>query len=235
MTLGILFLHGFTGSTAEVQPLAEYLSSQRPDWIYSIPTLSGHGNELSLKGVNASHWLSDVEVAYRLLAKKVDKVIVIGFSMGGVLALYLTLRYRVDRLVLLSPSIKYLDIKKLYLALIELVNNRKNMTPQQKAQLKKSIYQLQNMKLPTVMNFREVVKLVTPYVTMIERPVFIVQGEKDGLVPSATAHFLYEKVASVEKKIYFSPNGYHQICFSDDHLQWFKQAFDFILAAEKEN
>ncbi|MBQ0140680.1 MAG: alpha/beta fold hydrolase [Kurthia sp.] len=235
MTLGILFLHGFTGNTEEIQPLVDYLSAHRTDWIYSVPTLSGHGSELNLKGINASHWLSDVEIAYRLLAKKVDKIIVIGFSMGGVLALYLTLRYKVNRLVLLSPSLKYLDVKQLYLALIELINNRKNITTQQKVILKKNMYQAQNMKIPTVLSFREVVNVVTPYVTMIERPVMIVQGKKDGLVPSATADFIYEKVASAEKKIYFSPNGYHQICFSEDRLHWFKEVLAFILASEKEN
>lgn len=234
MTIGILFLHGFTGSVRELQPFIYNLSQRRSDWHFAVPTLSGHGVKLNLKGINASHWLSDVENAYRLLAKKVDKIVVVGFSMGGVLALYLALRYKVDRLVLLSPSLKYIDVKQLYIAFIELLNNRKKLTQQQITLLKQNIYQVQNMKIPTVLSFREVVNIVTPYITMIEQPVMIVQGMKDGLVPSETANLIYEKIASKEKKIYFSANGHHQICYSDDHLRWFEEAFQFILATEKE-
>ncbi len=61
------------------------------DWIIETPTFTGHGDMdiLSLKGYKAEHWLMDAEIAYRNLAKKVDKIFVIGFSMGGIIALYL--------------------------------------------------------------------------------------------------------------------------------------------------
>lgn len=234
MKQGILFIHGFTGSPQELKPLVDYLALRQPGCIHSVPTLSGHGVELTLKGMTAAHWFRDVENAYRLLAKKVDKVVVVGFSMGGMLAMYLALRYKVQKLVLLSSSLKYIDIKQLFQLSKGYLQNREDITEQQFLILRQNMYQAKKMKIPTMISFREVVQEVAPYVSKIKQPIIIVQGMKDGLVPSATAQFIYEKVASTKKKIYLSKNGTHQICYSDDRQQWFEEVFQFILQEEKE-
>lgn len=110
---GILFIHGFTGNTTEVQPLVDYLMGKRSEWTCSVVTLTGHGEVLNLKGVSSEHWFRDVENAYRLLEKQVDEVIVVGFSMGGLLALYLGLRYRVKKINSFKYSSKICGCKKI--------------------------------------------------------------------------------------------------------------------------
>ena len=74
-----------------------------------VPTLPGHGVTLNLPNVSAESWMMEAELAMRRLQKKVDRVIVVGFSMGGLIALYLSLRYPVDKLVLLSAAAKYIS------------------------------------------------------------------------------------------------------------------------------
>lgn len=59
---------------------------KRSEWTCSVVTLTGHGETLNLKGVSSEHWFRDVENAYRLLEKQVDEVIVVGFSMGGIVS-----------------------------------------------------------------------------------------------------------------------------------------------------
>lgn len=233
MRKGILFIHGFTGNTQELQPLAQYISERSEEYIYSLPTLTGHGVELDLKGVNYAHWLRDVENEYRLLAKRVDDITIIGFSMGGVLAIYLALKYKVNKIVLLSASLKYIDVKQLYKLAIELMKKRKNLSDEEKIFLNENYYKFKNIRPATLLNFAEVVRLVSPYLKNIHQPIMIVQGLKDGLVPSETAQFIHEQVASKEKVLHFSPNGYHQICFSDDRMQWFAKVLGF-LKQEKE-
>lgn len=233
MKTGILFIHGFTGNTVEVQPLADFIAEKNEKIICSIPTLSGHGVELKLHGVRATHWFRDVENAYRTLASKVDHVVVVGFSMGGVLALYLALRYPVERLVLLSAAVKYIDPKQLYLVAKELLMNRKNLTEEQNRWLQHCFYQAKNMNPMAIKSFTEVVHQVTPYLAEIKQPVMIVQGEKDGLVPRETADYLFEHLGSTEKIKYLSENGHHHICFSDDRNKWFEQVYDFIFKENK--
>ena len=51
----------------------------------------------------------EAELALKRLQKEVDRVIVVGFSMGGLIAMYLALRYKIDKLVLLSAAAKYIS------------------------------------------------------------------------------------------------------------------------------
>lgn len=228
MTRAVLFIHGFTGSTNEVQPLVDYLEERQKEWIYATPTLTGHGEQLNLKGIQASHWMRDVENAYRELEKQADEIIVIGFSMGGVLALYLALRYKVEKIVLLSTAIKYIDVKKLFELSKKVIKNRKKLKETEKNLIKSNLYRAKHMSFPTVKNFTSVVHQVAPYLSKIQQPVLIVQGMQDGLVPSETATYIFENIASVDKEIYFSESGYHQICFSEDRLQWFRKVERFL-------
>src|SRR3954469_18559583 len=100
MKTGVLFIHGFTGGTYEVQPLITFVKAST-DWSVEVPTLPGHGVTLNLSNVSAESWMMEAELAMRRLQKKVDRVIIVGFSMGGLIALYLSLRYPVSKLVLL--------------------------------------------------------------------------------------------------------------------------------------
>lgn len=97
MSIGVLMLHGFSGGPYEVMPLVDYIQ-KHTNWTIEMPTLCGHGETLSLKGYTAEHWLVDAEIAYKKLADKVKEVYVVGFSMGGVIALYLANRYPVGNL-----------------------------------------------------------------------------------------------------------------------------------------
>lgn len=229
---GVLFIHGFTGNTLEVMPIVEYIREKEPKWILSVPTLTGHGTELRLRGVISEHWLRDVENAYRLLQSKVDKVIVVGFSMGGMLALYLAIRYPVDKLVLLSASAKYIAPRQLLLSAAELMRTRKDKDENEKL-VQSYAYKWRSITLPSLLQFLDIVHLVTPHLQKIDIPVFIVQGEKDGIVPKKTANFLYEKLGSEKKEIYFSKIGLHHICYSDDRSAWLQEVHRFICVEYK--
>ena len=67
---------------------------------------------LNLELFTAKHWLMDAEIAYKRLSKEVDEIFIVGFSMGGIIAMYLALRYKVKALVLLSPAARYIRTKQ---------------------------------------------------------------------------------------------------------------------------
>ena len=108
MKTGVLCIHGFTGGPYEVQPFADYLKNiQRLEQSLSLHYLV-MVRTLELKNFTAEHWMMEAEIAFDNLQKEVDKVIVVGFSMGGVIAMYLANRYKVKNLVLLSAAAKYI-------------------------------------------------------------------------------------------------------------------------------
>lgn len=227
MRTGVLFVHGFTGGSFEVRPLIRYFQSLT-DWEIVIPTLSGHDFPLALDKVSAESWLMEAEQALRQLMQRVDRVVVVGFSMGGLIAMYLALRYPVDRLVLLSPAAKYLNIKILFEDAPTLFREvfRKKHPPNTFYHL--FPYKFTRTPWRATYEFLRIVKTIKPYYANITTPVFIVQGRKDGIVPFETCEYLARRLGSTKKTIWISERGHHHICYSDDCDEWFRAVYEFI-------
>lgn len=227
MKTGVLFIHGFTGGTYEVQPFVTYVK-KHTDWSVEVPTLPGHGVTLNLRNVSAQNWLMEAELAMRKLRKRVDHVIVVGFSMGGLIAMYLALRYPVEKLILLSAAAKYISplvlLTDVKIMLTESIT--KKYTPNTFYHLYN--YKLTNTPIKATFEFLKIVKMVSPYFDYITCPVCIVQGEKDGIVPLNTAEHLYERLGSDQKLMIISPTGKHHICYSSDNEKWFSEVLEFM-------
>jgi esterase/lipase len=86
--LGVLLVHGFTASPAEIQPLADRLIPMGYPCLGV--RLKGHGTspwDLLERGWD--DWLASVREGYTILSALVDRVCVVGFSAGAALALCL--------------------------------------------------------------------------------------------------------------------------------------------------
>ncbi|WP_342526344.1 alpha/beta fold hydrolase [Chryseomicrobium sp. FSL W7-1435] len=227
MKTGVLFIHGYTGAPYEVEPFVDYVQA-RTDWLVSVVTLPGHGEQLELTEMLAEDWTMEAEIAIRKLMPQVDRLYVVGFSMGGLIAMYLSLRYPVERLVLLSAAAKYIapgqmlqDIREIT---VDLLKKQADQNP---------VYMRYHQKvgktpLRSAYQFTRVLKLVEPYYSKITIPVCLVQGKKDGIVPFQAAEYLYEQLGSEQKELIFSEGGKHHICYSDDCEDWFAQALAFL-------
>lgn len=104
--LGVLLLHGLTGTSAEMGPVAEALVGRHPLWVARIA-----GHETSVAELAASSWqawyASAVAGAEALLAV-VPRIVVVGLSMGAMLTVRLAVERRdaVAGVALLSPAIE---------------------------------------------------------------------------------------------------------------------------------
>jgi carboxylesterase len=86
---GVLCLHGFTGTPFEVQEIADALAAS--GYAVGVPMLSGHGlDPLALEATRWTDWLASARAAFdELAARTTGRIAVVGFSMGGLLALKL--------------------------------------------------------------------------------------------------------------------------------------------------
>jgi carboxylesterase len=227
MTTGVLFIHGFTGGPYEIQPFVNCVKKYT-DWTVEVPTLPGHGITLNLAKLSAESWMMEAELAIRKLQNEVDRVLVVGFSMGGLIAMYLALRYPVDKLVLLSAATKYISprilLEDVRAMLMESIT--KKYSPN-------TFYHLYNYKLThtplrATIEFLRILKMVEPYYKQITTPVCIVQGERDEIVPYTSAENLFKTLGSKKKKFIKSVNGKHHICYSDDCDNWFNEVLEFM-------
>ena len=86
-SVGVVLQHGFTGSPWEVRYLGERLAAA--GFSVSGPLLPGHGTTVDdLDHTRWQDWAEHVERAVDAMAKRVDRVAIVGQLLGGLLALY---------------------------------------------------------------------------------------------------------------------------------------------------
>lgn len=105
-SLGCLCLHGFGASPAEVRWLAQHLAG-RGHTVYA-PRLAGHGTQpADLARTRWRDWYASAIDGVALLRSLCSRVVVIGHSMGGLLALLLASEGIVEGVGVLASPIQF--------------------------------------------------------------------------------------------------------------------------------
>ncbi len=98
----VLLLHGFAGTPAEVRPLGRALAAS--GWHVRAPLLPGFGPDIvNLDQYGRRDWLAAARREWDALCAGDGPRVLLGFSMGGALALHLAQAHPPDRLVLIAP------------------------------------------------------------------------------------------------------------------------------------
>jgi len=99
-----LLIHGFPGTPAEMRPIADALHSE--GWAIHAPLLPGFGAEVeTLAERTQEEWAQKIHDALHEMQQTYNTVLVIGFSMGGALAMEAAAKAskKPDGLILLAP------------------------------------------------------------------------------------------------------------------------------------
>ena len=105
-----LLIHGFLGSPRELRPLAQELADAGVTARGVL--LPGFGSDIArLKKVQAEDWLTAARAAWEEIREGASRTTLIGFSMGGAVALRLATEAGLtpDQLILLAPHWKFAD------------------------------------------------------------------------------------------------------------------------------
>ena len=104
--IGVLLLHGFTATTAEVRPLAKRFHDA--GFTVSGVLLPGHGTTPeNLNETSRTEWLEASEKAFLELKEKCSQIFVGGESAGAVLALHLASEHpEIKALLLYAPAMR---------------------------------------------------------------------------------------------------------------------------------
>ncbi|MDR4888266.1 alpha/beta fold hydrolase [Fredinandcohnia sp. QZ13] len=231
--IGCLFIHGFTGAPYEIEPLATYIRHST-DWVVRTPTLPGHGETLALKGRHYSEWIEHAERELVELLHICDKVFVVGFSMGGLIAGYLATRYPIQKLVLLSAAAYYINPKQLVADIRIMLRDGLNKNLHKNELYLRYKKKIVDTPLSATIEFRKLVRKIRPELRLIKVPTLIVQGECDGIVPMKSAHYLHQVISSTEKKLLFFPCAKHHVCYGEDQERLFEEVDSFLHEQTKE-
>lgn len=106
--VGIILVHGYSGSPGEMSPLAFELA--KAGISVAVPQLAGHCSSYrDLKNTKWQNWYASVKKASDLLSRHCDIIFVAGLSAGSHLALNLALELdtKIAGVILLSPVFFY--------------------------------------------------------------------------------------------------------------------------------
>ncbi len=86
-SIGVLLVHGFTGTPKEMRWMGEYLNREHGFTCLGV-RLAGHATKPEdMIRANDTDWLLSVEEGYHLLSGAAEHIYLAGLSMGGVLSL----------------------------------------------------------------------------------------------------------------------------------------------------
>lgn len=84
--IGILLVHGFTGSPASLRPLSELLAQR--GFSVELVRLPGHGTHFrDMIRTRYEDWRGEAARGLEALARRTERVVPVGLSMGGTLVL----------------------------------------------------------------------------------------------------------------------------------------------------
>lgn len=117
--LAVIYLHGYTATRQEISPLCDRLAAALGANLF-YTRLAGHGRAPATLGeASAEDWLHDADEALAVGRALGERVIVIGTSTGGTLAMWLALRPQaadVAAQILISPNLGPHDERSTLLA-----------------------------------------------------------------------------------------------------------------------
>lgn len=104
--VGIILVHGFTGSPISMRPWGEYLLQR--GYSISVPVLPGHGTApRDLNHVQWQQWPAKVEEELEWMLSEGLEVFIFGLSMGGATTLNLSIKRSssIKGIILVNPMI----------------------------------------------------------------------------------------------------------------------------------
>lgn len=225
--VGVLVIHGFTGSPASMQGIAEFFADQ--GFNVALPRLAGHGTTPEdLENRKYTEWIDDVERAYQWLRERTNRVFVTGLSMGGTLTLYMGEKH--PELLGLLPINAAVRLPKEGIMLIAGALGVPRFTKGVGGDIKKGVpepaYTLTPLKAARQLVL--LMRLVRDNITTIKQPIMIFSSRDDHVVPPDNQKWIYEHVSSEDKELVSLENSYHVATMDYDADLIMHKSLEFI-------
>jgi carboxylesterase len=231
--VGCLLVHGFPGTPQEMRWLGNSLH-QNGHSVLGL-RLFGHATQPSdLLRVQSGDWLAGLEDGYHWLRGACSRIVLIGFSLGGVLSASFASSMPVDSLVLLATPWDLPPLAHRIRPLLPMLKNVwKYRKPPEESDWFDQGAERVNLHYPVqpvhaVGEIFDLIKKLPGALAQIMLPTLLIYSRDDGSVPSEHGQRVYDTIPSIEKRLLHIEGSGHSLARDAQREQVFAAVGDFI-------
>jgi 1-acyl-sn-glycerol-3-phosphate acyltransferase len=208
--VGVVITHGYKSAPQEIESLAQFINGFGFK-VYGV-RLKGHGTApINMKDVTWEDWYCSVQRGYAALENICSKIILIGFSTGGLLSLLSCARKnhaskKLFAVMSINSALKLRDLKARMVPGINIWNEMLEKLNIERGRLEYVDDVPENPQINYSRNYLKGVEQLDNLMNVCEKNLskittkaLIIQGDKDPVVNPDSGKTIYDKIHSPEK------------------------------------
>ena len=225
---GVLLIHGYTGTPAELRELGEKLHNE--GYTTSGPLLPGHGTTPGdIENYTWEEWYVAVKTAYYELSHSCEEISIVGMSMGSLLTLVAASELPVKKIVIMSTPIYLFDWRVHFLWFFKyfmksIKKGARHIDAPEK-------YNVCYDEMP-VAGVIEVWALINyckkEILSKITVPTMIIQSKTEHTVKATSATYIYKHIASKIKRLVLIKDSKHVLTLYEKREEVFLKIKEFL-------
>ena len=230
--VGVLLLHGFTGSPASIRPWAEFLAAR--GHAVDVPLLPGHGTRWQdLNRTTWRDWYDEAERGLDRLLADSDRVVVGGLSMGAALSLMLAANRARDVAGVISVNVS-VDNKDWRRHLLPVLRRVTPSFPGIVDDIKKpgqTEVGYDRLPLNASASLLDFYRALRPLLPQVTQPLLMLCSAEDHVADPGSHRLVLDSVQSVDVIEKVLPDSYHVATLDNDAPTIFEESLQFVHAA----
>ncbi len=192
----ILLFHGYAQTSKIYRPYLDVLKEYGDVF---APTLTGHYESRIVDIKDYKDLIQSNLEIYKLVREQYKKVIIIGYSLGGIISINLASKIKPDKLILISTPINY-DYEAFKISVLSLINEFRKIKKNK-----------QEFKISTYVEMFKLASLARKQLKKIDCDTLILHGEKDDLDPIEQSYYILSNINSQSREFYRIKNVNHYV------------------------
>jgi carboxylesterase len=226
--VGIVMVHGFTGSPASMRPMGEWFAEQRLS-VVGV-RLPGHGTTVEdLRERSWTEWVDAAADALAAMRESCRTVVVLGQSMGGALAIHLaaTDPGALDGLVLCSPYV--FDVRLMALPVGRLLLKQVKGVGNDIAKPGQDERAYDVLPVEGIVTMFRLLMHARAELPRVRAPALVFEPGKDHTIPRSNPRKVHAALGSARKELIRCPRSFHVITLDHDAEMVRERVRDFAL------
>lgn len=234
--LGVLVVHGFLASPAELRPLGDRLH-QRGFPVMGV-RLSGHGTSpWDLRERRWQDWLASLYEGWRILQPFCEAVAVVGFSTGGTLALTLAAAHPegLAGVVTIAAPVRFVDRRIGLVPWLHRLDEATRWRPSadqdglsfRPNESEHPEVNYAHIPLAALYQLHSLTRALPRRLPQVHCPALVIQGDHDPVVDPASGQVIFDALGSRDKRLHWVPAQRHGLVYDQVGDTW-EQVVGFL-------